>query len=367
MQDKAQHDALVWIRKLASETQAFQVLRAKPDVERPTTNGKVQWDWVVEVAATAGGGHCTFLVEARGRVTPQTALDILGRMKVEPEVGSPLLCCPVVSPRIQELCQEFAISYLDAAGNCRISAPGLFIERRGLAKVSEEKPPIDLFAPKTSRIIRAMLSEPAQGWQVQQLANWEGLGVSLGLASRVKQALMEQGYAIERDRLLYVRNPEDLLKAWTENYRPKVEQFPLYVAGDPQQSEAAIAEWCLSNNVRYALTQFSGAWRSAPAVRYQRSTIYVQGLDDESWGNLKSFGSARRVDSGANVFLWQTHDPAIFLGERSLGAPPLRTVSGLQLYLDLKQLRGRGDEAAQAVYDAEIAPQFAEVSQQSPQ
>ena len=90
----------------------------------------------------------------------------------------------------------------------------------------------------------------------------------------------------------------------------------------------------------------------------QRSTIYVQGLDDEVWANLNKFGNAKRVDSGANVVLWQTYDPAVFLGERPLGDPPLKTVSALQLYLDLKQLHGRGEEAAQAVYDAEIAPAF---------
>jgi hypothetical protein len=45
--------------------------------------------------------------------------------------------------------------------------------------------------------------------------------------------------------------------------------------------------------------------------------------------------------------------------ERPLGDPPLKTVSALQLYLNLKQLHGRGEEAAQAVYDAEIAATFA--------
>jgi hypothetical protein len=297
-----------------------------------------------------------------GRVTPQTALGVLSRMTVPADQGVPLLCCPVISPRLQQLCEEHAVNYLDGAGNCRIAAPGMYVERRGMGKVRQEKPSVDLFATKASRIIRAMLSDPANGWQVQQFARWESLDVSLGLASRVKQALVEQGFAVERDRLLYVRNPDDLLKAWVANYRPKVDQFPLYVMGDPPQAEAAIAEWCLSNNIRYGLTQFSGGWRAAPAVRYQRSTIYVQGLDDEAWTDLNKFSNAKRVDSGANVVLWQTYDPAVFLGERPLGDPPLKIVSALQLYLDLKQLHGRGEEGAQAVYEAEIAPKFAEAT-----
>ena len=36
---------------------------------------------------------------------------------------------------------------------------------------------------------------------------------------------------------------------------------------------------------------------------------------------------------------------------------------GIAALFDLKQLRGRGEEAAQAVYDAEIAPKFAEATE----
>ena len=365
MRERLEREALAWIKILALQPAGFQVVQAESqgrDGQEPQSR---RWDWVIDATARDSTAKIRLLVEVMSRVTPQTALGILARMKVLPEQGVPLLCCPRLSPRLQQLCEEYAVNYLDGAGNCRITAPGLYIERRGLGKVRQEKPPIDLFATKASRIIRAMLSDPAHGWQVQRLARWDGVGASLGLASKVKQALVEQGFAVESDRLLYVRNPNDLLKAWVENYRPKIEQFPLYIMGDPQRAEAEIAEWCLSNNARYSLTQFSGAWRAAPAVRYQRSTIYVQGLDDEAWENLNKFGNAKRVDSGANVVLWQTYDPAVFLGERPLGDPPLKTVSALQLYLDLRQLHGRGEEAAQAVYDAEIAPKFAELAKSS--
>lgn len=351
---------MAWIKAGVLEPAGLRAVEIGSQVADPE-NRSHKWDWVVEVARNDGGTTIRLLVEVLGRVTPQTALGVLARMQVSPKRGVPLLCCPVISPRLERLCQEHDVNYLDGAGNCRIAAPGLYIERRGVGKIRREQRSVDLFATKASRIIRAMLSDPAKGWQVQQFARWESLDVSLGLASKVKQALLEQGFALERDRLLYVRNPDDLLKAWVESYRPKVEQFPLYVMGDPPQAEAAIAEWCLSNKIRYGLTQFSGGWRAAPAVRYQRSTIYVEDLDDEARRNLNKFGHAKHVDSGANVVLWQTYDPAVFLGERLLGDPPLATVSALQLFLDLKQLHGRGEEAAQAVYDSEIAPRFAEV------
>lgn len=364
MRERLEQEALTWIKAKVLEPAGLRIVEVKPQVA-DRENSAHQWDWVIDAAGRGDGSEIRLLVEVMGRVTPQTALGVLGRMKVSADQGVPLLCCPVISPRLQQLCEEHAVNYLDGAGNCRIAAPGLYVERRGMGKVRREKPSVDLFATKASRIVRAMLSDPANGWQVQEFARWESLDVSLGMASKVKQALLEQGFAVEHDRLLYVRNPDDLLKAWAANYRSKVDQFTLYVMGDPAQAEAAIAEWCLSNNIRYGLTQFSGGWRAAPAVRYQRSTIYVQGIDDEAWANLNKFSNARRVDSGANVVLWQTYDPAVFLGERPLGDPPAKTVSPLQLYLDLKQLHGRGEEAAQAVYETEIAPKFAEATQSS--
>jgi len=363
MRERLEQEALAWIKALVLQPAGFQLVKAESQVADRQDHPSHQWDWIVDAAAKNSSATIRLLVEVKGRVTPQTALAVLAQMQVQHAHGVPLLCCPTLSPRLRQLCEEHAVNYLDEAGNCRIAAPGVYIERRGLGKIRREKPPVDLFATKASRIVRAMLSDPAHGWQVQQLARWESLGVSLGLASRVKQALVEQGFAVQRDRLLYVRNPNDLLGAWVENYRPKVEPIPLYVTGDPPQAEATIAQWCLSNNIRHALTQFSGGWRAAPAVRYQRSTIYIQGVTDEAWRKLNTFGNAKRVDSGANVVLWQTYDPAVFLGERLLGDPPIKTVSALQLYLDLKQLRGRGEEAAQAVYDAEIAPTFSATPQ----
>jgi hypothetical protein len=365
MRERLEQEALAWIKNLVLQPAGLHVIKAEANVSNGRDPPNREWDWVIDAAGRNSAPKIRLLVEVKGRVTPQTALSVLARMKVPDHQGIPLLCCPRLSRRLQQLCDEHAINYLDSAGNCRIAGPGLYIERCGLDTIRPEKPSVDLFATKASRIVRAMLSDPAKGWQVQQFARWESLDVSLGLASKVKQALLEQGFAVERDRLLYVRNPDDLLNAWVEKYRPKVEQYSLYLMGEPTQAETAIAEWCRSNNLRYGLTQFSGAWRAAPAVRYQRSTIYVQRLDDEAWSNLNKFGNAKRVDSGANVVLWQTYDPAVFLGERQLDDSPLNTVSALQLYLDLRQLRGRGGEAAQAVYNAEIAPMFAEAKRSS--
>lgn len=360
MREKLEKQALEWLRSHVLAPAGWILERATSQELDPTGDKSLRWDWVVDARARADSEvDVRFLVEVADRLTPRAAIELFARMRSSSNQGTPLLCAVALSPRLVELCEEYGISYLDSVGNCRIATSGFYIERRGLGKARREEPVIDLFATKASRIVRAMLSRPTYGWQVQRLARWESVDVSLGLASKVKHALLEQGFAVERDRLLFLRNPNDLLRTWARNYRPKCDEIPLYVSGDPRQAEMAIVEWCRSHGIRYALTQLAGAWRAAPAVRYQRSTIYIDGADQVAWNNLAKFGNAKRVESGANVVLRLTYDPAVFLGERDLGDPPLKTVSALQLYLDLHQLQGRGEEAAQAVYDAELAESFA--------
>ncbi|HQU45830.1 MAG TPA: hypothetical protein PK867_23650 [Pirellulales bacterium] len=60
------------------------------------------------------------------------------------------------------------------------------------------------------------------------------------------------------------------------------------------------------------------------------------------------------------MVLWQTDDASVFDGARPLGRPPLATVSPLQLYLDLQLVDG-GSQAAEAVYEQELAGGFVRI------
>jgi len=61
----------------------------------------------------------------------------------------------------------------------------------------------------------------------------------------------------------------------------------------------------------------------------------------------------KEVPSGANVSLMIPYDEGVFYGARDVEG--LRVVCPVQLYLDLKGYKGRGEEAAEAVWKQELA------------
>lgn len=238
-------------------------------------------------------------------------------------------------------------------GNCRLAAPGLFVNVSGRPnRPASTKATVDPFSRKSSRVVRLLLTHPKQGWQVQQLA--QQADVSLGLASKVKNALLEEAYLEERERLLYLRDPAKLLQGWAARYRPHVKRLQLFAIARPSETETRLAQWCQANGIAYALTQLSAAWRYSPFVRYDKSVVYID-KKVESGTNLKSFLGhidAREVDTGANGTLWITDDPAVFSDSREVDG--VKVVSSLQLYLDLKVLAGRGEDAAQEILEKEL-------------
>ena len=64
--------------------------------------------------------------------------------------------------------------------------------------------------------------------------------------------------------------------------------------------------------------------------------------------------SLKRVSSGANVTLIEPYDDGVFFGAREVAGAPV--VSPIQIYLDLAQIKGRGEEAAAAILEEVIKP-----------
>jgi hypothetical protein len=116
--------------------------------------------------------------------------------------------------------------------------------------------------------------------------------------------------------------------------------------------EAELAAASRQFNVRLAFTGFSGAARFAPAVRYQRITAYAGG---DISVLLERLG-LKPVTSGANVTIIQPYDEGVFYGTREMEDAPI--VSPVQLYLDLEQTKGRGEEAAAAILEEVIKPRW---------
>lgn len=261
-----------------------------------------------------------------------------------------VVAAPYLGERSQELCKEVRVGYVDLAGNCRLAFGSVFIERKGFPNPKVERRPLrTLFAPKASRILRVLLTEPKRSYQLQELAKLAG--VSLGLAFKVKQRLLDLEYAVEEKNGLRVNRPEDLLRDWARNYPSgKHTAVECYAMGEVAETEHQLAAWCTEKRVPYAFTQFSGAARAAPFARYLRSAAYV--LTDP--GKLAEQLGWKVVPTGANAILLRPFDEGVLYGSQDVEGA--RVVSDVQLYLDLASQRGRGEEAATFLLEQRLRP-----------
>jgi len=259
-----------------------------------------------------------------------------------------VIAAPYVGPRAQEICKEAGVGYLDLAGNCRLAFGPVFIERKGFPNPKAERRPLrTLFAAKASRILRVLLADPKRDHQLQELAR--EAGVSLGLAFKVKQRLLDLEYVRVEQARIRLHQPERLLRDWARAYRWNSHvSVDCFAIGEVAELEHALADYCRKRKLTYAFTQFSGAARVAPYTRYVRGAAYVLADPDEA---AKGLGW-KSVPSGATFTLLQPKDAGLLYGVQEIEEE--QVVSDIQLYLDLTNTRGRGEEAATFLLEQRI-------------
>jgi len=72
--------------------------------------------------------------------------------------------------------------------------------------------------------------------------------------------------------------------------------------------------------------------------------------------DMVSMLNLKEVESGANVMLLGPYDEGVFYGTQVVD--DIRIVSPLQIYLDLKGYKGRGEEAAEVLLRDVIKPKW---------
>jgi hypothetical protein len=98
-------------------------------------------------------------------------------------------------------------------------------------------------------------------------------------------------------------------------------------------------------DVRYALTQFSGA-SCVPS----RFTIYLGDRAEEVFAAL----AWRPAERGGNVAVWTPYHGSAFWGTRKVRG--MTVASPLQLYLDLVAAGDEGLAAAETIFCTELEP-----------
>ncbi len=297
------------------------------------------------VTIEASGVEQRIAVEVKTNGEPRyarQAIQSLTRLVENNQCSYGVFLAPYISPRSADLCAQASVGTIDFSGNCRISFDRIYIENEGKPNSFARKRDIrSLYSPKASRVLRVLLVNPQRSWKTQELAN--EAKVSLGQVANVKKLLADREWISETDPGILLSRPSELLTEWSENYSyEKNEAYDYYSLKQPPDIESELASYCDNNDIEYALSGFSGANRTAPAVRGQRVMAYVSLIGDK----LENALNLKKVASGANVTLFVPHDEGVYYGSSNNS---IRIVSPVQLYLDLKKYKGRGEEAAETI------------------
>jgi hypothetical protein len=258
---------------------------------------------------------------------------------------------PFISPQAAEICMTDGVGYVDFAGNCLLSFGQVYIEQTGKPNpFRTRRDLVSLFSPKSSRILRVLLCNPGRVWKTQDLAG--DARVSLGQVANVKKLLLDREWITKQDGFSLTA-PWRLLEEWEKAYSyRKNEVRNYYSLKSIPEIEADLATVCKEKGIEYALTGFSGAARFAPAVRYTRAMAYVYSTRKD----VASLLNLKEVEGGPNVMLLGPYDEGVFYGTQTI--EDIRVVSPLQIYLDLKGYKGRGEEAAEAILRDVIKPKW---------
>lgn len=284
-----------------------------------------------------------------------------------PEKNSPglVFAAPYISPRMGEVCVENGWSWFDLAGNCRIDVPGvLHIERSGQRPVHQRpRPKANLSTGAAGRVVRTLLAPENAGmrWTHQTLSNQCQPAVSIGLVNKIARHLRDEGYAEYLplpNEGLRLREPIGLLAAWRDAYRfDRHERRGYFTLFQGKKLHDALARFGSRGGVSACYAAFSAAEFQAPHVRQAKTWVYV------SAKNLSLFEErveGKPVESGENIVLLIPDDEGIFQwpdgGRR--GETRMSCTNPVQTYVDLWHSGGRGKEAAEALLEQRLKPQW---------
>ena len=322
-------------------------------IRRESSRGDSRIDFILTVRSPGIDRRIVCEVKSSGqpRMAREACLSLLDYTRHDKR-DYPVFIAPYISPAAAAICQQYQVGYFDLAGNCRVAFDQVYIRREGFPNRSAQRRDLrSLYSPKAERVLRVLVSAGKRTWRMQELA--DEASISLGQVANVKKLLWDREWIESEAGGFRLRSLDDavmpMLAEWAENYRIErsapVEYYSLKTI---PQIEAELARASQRISGRFAFSGFSAAVRLAPAVRYQRVTAYVLG----DLPALADHVGLKPVSSGANVTLMQPYDEGVFYGAREVEGAPV--VSPVQMYLDLTQTRGRGEEAASAILEEVI-------------
>ena len=263
-----------------------------------------------------------------------------------------LLVVPYMWEIGQRMCREEGISWIDLSGNAWVWEQGFQISVQGYPNTYKQKGrPSNLFAPKSSRVVRVLIESYPQEIMQKDLPYLTGLGK--GYISSILSRLTD-GLFIRKQKhgVISVLDPNSLLDAWRERYEfSKQRMIKGHMHGrTSQEILRSLSQTLTEKNMIHAATGLASAWMHIQFAGFRLSTIYISDfLNDHEWNDI----GIRLEERGSNVWLVQPTDDFVFNGCTTIDHIPC--VTPLQTYLDLKGQPERSEEAAEELRNRKLA------------
>ena len=147
-----------------------------------------------------------------------------------------------------------------------------------------------------------------------------------------------------------VIDPESLLLEWSRDYGKKeITSYACYSLDNISVIEERLKKLKIDMGIDSYLTGLSGGVRYTPVVRYNKIHVYIAPEDIQE---AIRYLDLKEVNSGSNVVIFPLENDSYIKDYRVIDESAV--VSPLQIYLDCMQIKGRGEEMAEAVLRKEI-------------
>lgn len=263
-----------------------------------------------------------------------------------------VLTAPYISERTAELCRQNGIGYFDYAGNCYFVGHSLYMLERG-NKNSQPKceKTVAVFEKSSivsSLILRKMFNDTKKVWKLKYLA--DEVGCSIGQVSKVMDYMLKNAFAVKTNDGYRLDDIEETLREWATVYgRKKLPSYSCYSLDNPSVLEEKIKKLKTDTGVSAYLTGLAGGVRYTPVVRYNKVHMFIA---PEDIRDAMLYLELKEVESGSNVEIYSMDYDIYKKDYRVIGG--VEVVSPIQIYLDCMQIKGRGEEMAEAVMKKEI-------------
>ncbi|MDD3363199.1 MAG: type IV toxin-antitoxin system AbiEi family antitoxin [Hespellia sp.] len=266
--------------------------------------------------------------------------------------GYHLIAAPYISEASEDICDRFNLGYIDVAGNCKFQYHSLFVHVTGNKNTEIQKRALKSIFERSSvvssKILRFMVQDSQRTWRMKEIA--EACSCSIGQVSKVKDFLMNHAWIEQNQDGIQLIEIEKMLKEWSQIYGNREnETVEAYTLENIPAFETRLRQMKTECGIDYYLTGFAGGVRYQPVVRYKRVHCYIQSEDMQE---ALDYLQLKKVDSGSNVFLIVPYNECVLENSRQIQGS--QVVSPVQIYLDCRGLKGRGEEIADAIMTKEI-------------